>query len=185
MSYVIDKSKERIERLELHLENAVKEGRCENTLEDIKKQIANEKERLQKLLTLDVEAAAIDMKAILSHTHAIEDKYKCRSVRFMFWLADFVEQRISLKLGKMIANYTVTKIHAPVCSIVAGSKPDLPPMPKHGTKEEFARLERAQREREEWERWRDISVNYLEAPVPVTRLQKIKKFFTTKEKKHG
>lgn len=170
MSYVIEKTKEKIKELEDLLENPETN---DYQREHLPKTIQSYKNRLEILEghEEDLEKVSNDMKAILSHTRAIDDKYNCRTVKFMFKLADFVEKYISLGLGKWIAEYTVKKIHAPVCSIVAGSKPELPPMPMHGTKAEFDREERRQRDYEEWLKWRSISVDFLEKPP--TRREKI------------
>jgi hypothetical protein len=114
------------------------------------------KRKLSILEQEDIEKSSKEMMAILSHTHAIDDKYNCRSVKFMFRVADFVEKYISVVLGKLIAKYTVEKIHAPICSIVAGSKPELPPMPVHSDNK--ARDN-------EMEKFLNISVNLLEKPL--------------------
>lgn len=161
MSLVEEQYKEKLKELETILEDpSTNDWQRENIL----KRIEEYKHKIEIISTMELDKASADMKAILSHTHAIEDKYQCRSVKFMFRVADFVEKYISIGLGKKIASYAVNKIHAPVCSIVAGSKPELPPMPKHGTKEEFERLDRQRRERAELLKWREISLNLLEKP---------------------
>lgn len=86
--------------------------------------------RLQVLEKSDMNKTIDDMKAIMSHTKAIEQKYECRSVKFMFKFSEFMG-RFSPKLGEKIKKYTVKEIHAPVCSIVSGTKPELLPMPNH------------------------------------------------------
>jgi hypothetical protein len=118
----------------------------------------------QKLLILQdsktLEKAKADMKIIMQHTQAIEDKYNCRSVRFMFWLADL---RIMPKgLSDKIRSYTINKINAPVCSIAGGPKPELPPMPKHMGILHFGYEERRRREREEILKYRAITMAYLD-----------------------
>lgn len=163
MSYVIEQTKLKIKELEELLENP--ETR-DYQKECLPKTIQSYKNRLEVLEGHEEDLAKVsnDMKAILSHTHAIEDKYNCRTVKFMFKLADFVENHISLALGKWIAEYTVRKIHAPVCSIVAGSKPELPPMPVYSDPAETARSARRKAQEAEMKRFREISINFLEKP---------------------
>jgi hypothetical protein len=163
MSYVIEQTKLKIKELEELLENP-ETGDYQK--ECLPKTIQSYKNRLEVLEGHEEDLAKVsnDMKAILSHTHAIEDKYNCRTVKFMFKLADFVENHISLALGKWIADYTVHNIHAPVCSIVAGSKPELPPMPQYydllsGNREAWRKAQQA-----EMKRLREISINFLEKP---------------------
>ena len=84
-----------------------------------------------KLKILETEHAKLDnvskdMVAIMSHTRAVEDKYNCRSVKFMFWFAGIMPKSI----GNSIRNHVVSKINAPVCSIVGNPKQELPPMPQ-------------------------------------------------------
>jgi hypothetical protein len=113
--------------------------------------------KLQVLEKSDMDKTVNDMKAIMSHTKAIEQKYECRSVKFMFWFSEFVG-RFSPKLGEKIKKYAVKEIHAPVCSIVSGTKPELLPMPNHSVpndalvrkEQEIAELKRLSALTGEW-----------------------------------
>ena len=98
------------------------------------------------------------MKAILSHTRAIDEKYNCTSVKFMHRFADFLEKRVSTSLATKIRKYTTYNIHSPVCSIIAGKKPELLPMPQYGS----VLFNRYQANIEEMKRFQEISINYLE-----------------------
>ena len=166
MSFVIDNTKEKIKQLEESLASADNGWRRD----DIIKALDSYKKKLRVLETSDINKVAADMKIIMSHTKAIEDKYACRSVKFMFWLA---ELRIMPKgAANWIKEYTINKINAPVCSIVASPKPELAPMP--GYMDPVASEREAQRkaEREELLKFRDITNRYLDAKP--TRWEKTK-----------
>jgi hypothetical protein len=161
--YVIKQTKEKIKHLE---ELLINPETSDLQKEHLPKSIASYKRKLEILENHaeDLDKVRDDMKIIMSHTNAIDDKYNCRTVRFMFWLADFTEKYISFTLGKGIANYTVRKIHAPVCSIFGGQKPDLPPMPQYSDPGETEREAQRKKLDEEMKKFREISINFLEAP---------------------
>lgn len=161
MSHLEEIYKEKLKELETALEDPANN---DWQRESITNRIAEYKRKIEVVENMELDKVSADMKAILSHTHAIDEKYECRSVKFMFRVAEFVEKYLSFALGKKIAEYTVKKIHAPVCSIVAGSKPELPPMPQYsdpsaGWYEEWRRAQD-----EEMKKFRTISVNFLEKP---------------------
>ena len=118
------------------------------------------KMQLEILEKSDIDTIKNDMKAIKSHINAVEEKYECRSVKGMFWLARFVSY-FSKTLGEKIQNYTVKEIHAPVCSIVSSPRPELPPMPSHTTPEEQERMLRKQREIEELKRLQAVTQDWM------------------------
>jgi hypothetical protein len=161
--YVIKQTKEKIEHLEELLNNP---ETSEFQKEHLPKTIASYKRKLEILEnhTEDLDKVRDDMKIIMSHTNAIDDKYNCRTVKFMFRLADFLEKYISVSMGKWIANYTVHNIHAPVCSIVAGTKPELPPMPQYSDPIESKYEEWRKGQDAEMQRFRQITVDFLEKP---------------------
>lgn len=163
MSYVIEQTKEKIKELEELLDNP-ETGDYQR--EHLPKSIQSYKRKLEILEKNEEDLLKVkdDMKVILSHTHAIDDKYNCRTVKFMFWLADFTEKYISFPLGKGIANYTVRKIHAPVCSVFGNAKPDLPPMPVYSDPVASAREAWRRQQDEEMKKFREISINFLESP---------------------
>jgi hypothetical protein len=117
--------------------------------------------RLQVLEKSDMNKAINDMSAILSHTHAIDEKYECRSVKFMYWLSEFVG-RFSPKAGEKIRKYTVKEIHAPVCSIVSSPRQELPPMPEHTDPKWNELYAENQRQKEELKRLAQITGDWLD-----------------------
>lgn len=183
MSYLLEKEKEKVKKLETELDELqhLMSFEVENDIvceipeleETIKKvefltdKLSNAKQKLAKLEKLDAEGldkVAADMKIILNHTTAVEDKYKCRSVKFMFSIVEFLDKHISKSLAKKLRNYTITKIHAPVCSIVGNSKPELEPMPVEYDYPitDYLR-ETHQRELAELKKYRDLWVDYAYA----------------------
>ena len=130
--------------------------------------------RLQVLEKSDMDKTVNDMKAIMSHTKAIEQKYECRSVKFMFKFSEFVG-RFSPKLGEKIKKYAVNEIHAPVCSIVAGTKPELLPMPVHSTPNEA--LARKEQEIAELKRLASVTGEWLS--YKPSRMELFKERFRT------
>ena len=157
---MLEKTKEKIKELEKQLE--------ENNLqpnkyvkEAIETKLARLRTRLKVLENNDMDKAAADMKAILSHTIAVEDKYKCRSVKFMFRVVEFLDKHISKSLAEKLRNYTIHEIHAPVCSIVGNPKPELEPMPK--CNDPKSKIEAAhEKEIADFKKYRDLWVGYIE-----------------------
>lgn len=156
-NYYIEKVRERIKTLEETIANP-------NALEYFREQarisLKSAKMQLEILEKSDIDTIKNDMKAIMSHTKAVEEKYECRSVKGMFWLARFVSF-FSKTLGQKIQNYTVKEIHAPVCSIVSSPRPELPPMPSYTTPEEQERILRKQREIEELRRLQTLTQEWM------------------------
>ena len=157
LDFMVEDTKKKIEVLEEQLEQI--EGTTDWRLDDVKKSLKSYRNKLRVLEDKKtLELAVNDMKIITQHTKAIEDKYNCRSVKFMFWLAD----RMPKNLATRIREYTINKINAPVCSIAGGPKPELPAMPSHVTSIEREREERVRKEREELLKFRSIAVGYLD-----------------------
>ena len=134
MSIILENAKAAVKEIEeklndpaLHQSNEVMRDRYTKDLEIAKNKLA----KLEKLEAEGLEKVAADMKTILSHTNAVANKYECRSVKFMFKVVEFLDNRISKSLAEKLRNYTINKIHAPVCAVVAGKKPELDPMPNY------------------------------------------------------
>lgn len=199
MSYLLEKAKEKVKKLETELDELqyLMSSDVENNIvcelpklkETIKKvefltdKLNNAKQKLAKLEKLDAEGldkVAADMKIILKHTTAVEDKYNCRSVKFMFSTVEFLDNHISKSLAEKLRNYIITKIHAPVCSIVGNSKPELEPMPVeyeyHLITDDLR--ETRQRELAELKKYRDLWVDYAYAK-PSTKWERFKGKFKT------
>lgn len=175
MSYLLEKAKDKVKKLEEELKNPeLTESQKKWREEQLLKETAEVK-KYEAMKDRDLDKWAVEMKAITGHINAVEDKYNCRTVKFMFAVADFFDKprTISKSLAKIIREYTITKINAPVCSITGSPKPELPPMPNHGgTPVDAALIEQRRRDREELLKFRDISVKYLEAKP--TRWDRIK-----------
>jgi hypothetical protein len=173
MSYLLEKAKDKVKKLEEELKDPDLKEHQKPLLEA---QLLKEQAEVVKLEKFtDFEKVAAEMKIINNHVKAVDDKYNCRTVKFMFAVADFFDKprSISKSLAKRIREYTITKINAPVCSIAGSPKPELPPMPNHGgTPVDAALIEQRRRDREELVKFRDISVKYLEAKP--TRWDRIK-----------
>ena len=159
MSYVIEHTKEKIKQIE----EMMKDPETSDTYREYAKvNLERYRNQLSIWENSNLDQIAADMKVILQHTSAVEDKYNCRSVKFMFWLADKLDKVGLNSLASKARNYTVHEIHAPVCSIVSSQRPELPPMPEHMTSiqresEEFRRKEMA-----ELKKYRDIWSNYAD-----------------------
>jgi hypothetical protein len=92
-------------------------------------------ERLFRLRTstdADFQVLVHDMKVISEHVNLVNEKYECRTVKFLCAVADFFEKPRSKKIADSIRNYVTNKINAPVCSITGNPKPALEPMPRSG-----------------------------------------------------
>jgi len=153
MSVILEMAREKVKKDEdflaklradkaAELNPAPELGGSWSSIEWAEKALASSKKRLEILEKSDLDKTANEMKAILSHAKAVEEKYECRSVKGMFWLARFASF-FSKSLGQRIQNYTVKEIHAPVCSIVSSPKPELPPMPVVEDSEMVLRKQRA------------------------------------------
>jgi|688.fasta_scaffold11717_3 hypothetical protein len=175
MSYLLKKAKEKVKKLEEELKGADISDAWKESLEEQLIKAKAEVEKFKSLELQNLEQIASEMKVIKGHIKAVDDKYECRTVKFMFAVADFFDRprSISKSLAKNIREYTITKINAPVCSIVGSPKPELPPMPQHGgIPENTVYLEQRRKDREEMVKFRNISVNYLEAKP--SKLDRIK-----------
>lgn len=62
-------------------------------------------------------AVVNEMKYFISSTKNIDEKYKCRTVRALFAIAEWCEQPRSAKLAAWCKDVAMKKIHAPICSI--------------------------------------------------------------------
>ena len=165
MSYIlIEKTKKHIEDLEKILLSTSNTQTMSVTVESIKS-AKNKLDILEKLELDKSNNIVSDMKAILSHTRAIDDKYNCGSVKFMHRFADFLEVSVSASLATKVRKYTTKNIHSPVCSIVASKKPELIPMPQYGDPiyDKVAAFRQAQVN--ELKRLTNISKNFLEKPL--------------------
>lgn len=183
MSFLEKQYNDKIEQLETQLAKTPENHWSRKGLID---NIEDYKRKLLILEKTDIDKVSADMKAILSHTHAIEDKYKCRSVKVMMWLSEFTKKHISIVLGEKIADYTMHKIHAPVCSIVAGKKQDLPPMPQYATDGEIARDKEKRANLEQFRKWREASARmneeWIKDQTDRSLARRIKNFFITTKK---
>lgn len=173
MSIVIEQTKEKIKQLESDIAFL---DATHWRHDDVVKSLASYKKRLVVLENSDMDKVAADMKIIMSHTNAVDDKYNCRSVKAMFAIADFLDKPrcFSKSLAKWIREYTINKINAPVCSIVASPKPELAPMPGYIDPVANEREERYRRERAELIKYRDLWVNYAEAKPTLKERMKLK-----------
>lgn len=158
MSFMIEQTKEKIKQIEDTLAGEV----SDTYRQDAKINLERYRKRLLILEQGDLEKIAADMKIILQHTHAVEDKYNCRSVKFMFWLADKLDRVGLNRLAKWARDYTVHEIHAPVCSIVSSPRPELPPMPEHMTSIQRESEELRRKEMAELKKYREIWARYAE-----------------------
>ena len=118
-------------------------------------------ERLVRLRTstdADYQAIVHDMKIISEHVKAVEQKYECRTVKFLCAVAEFFEKPRSKTIADKIRNYMLTKINAPVCSITGNPKPNLEPMPASPYADEYVNYRNANKEKEmdEWHRLQKI-----------------------------
>lgn len=173
MSYMIENTKEKIKQIEDTLAGDV----SDTYRQDAKVNLERYRKQLMILEQGNLDQIAADMKVILQHTHAVEDKYNCRSVRFMFWLADKLDQIGLNSLAKSARTYTIKEVHAPVCSIVSsGPRPELPPMPEHMTSIEREAEEYRRKERAELLKFREISLQWIE--YKPTRWEMIKYRFS-------
>jgi hypothetical protein len=181
MSILIKNTETRIENLEKRLAIAKADNDdCQWTgIPAIEKNLESAKRHLSILKSDDLEKVANDMKIIMSHTQAIEDKYACRSVKFMFWLASV--RAMPKGLATWIKEYTINKINAPVCSIVASPKPELEPMPGYINPHEEARVAFERQQREELIKFRNIWVDYAEHKP--TRIERFKESLRIKVNK--
>lgn len=161
LDFLVEDTKKRIISLEEQMKELGDADKNDWHYINVKKSLDSYKRKMLILEdTKTLEMAKSDMKIIMQHTKAVDDKYNCRSVRFMFWLAGL--RYMPKGMANTIREYTVNKINAPVCSIVASPKPELPPMPRHMTSLERDMEERHRLEREELMRFRNIAMNYLD-----------------------
>lgn len=185
MSKYKEYTQARLETLEKRLAIAKAENdTCQWTgIPAIEKNIESCKRSLDILNSDELKKATADMKIILSHTNAVDDKYNCRSVKAMFAIADFLDKPrcFSKSLATWIREYTINKINAPVCSIVSSPKPELAPMPGYMDPVATEREERYRKERAELIKYRDLWVNYAEAKPTFKERMKLKVYkFTDK-----
>jgi hypothetical protein len=185
MSIVIDQTKEKIKQLEDRLVAAKFDGNTDQWygIPAIEKSLEAQRRKLDILEKSNLEKITADMKIIMSHTNAVDEKYNCRSVKMMFAIADFLDKprHVSKSLAKWIREYTINKINAPVCSIVASPKPELEPMPGYmdPIANEMEAFRKAQRE--ELLKFRAIWVDYAEHKP--TRMERIKERIRVKVNK--
>ncbi len=86
--------------------------------------------RLKILTDENFNKVVDEMKIINTHIHLVEDKYNCRTVKWLFSISDFLENKLGFNnIAKKIRSHVTTKIHAPVCSIIGNTQVDVPPMP--------------------------------------------------------
>lgn len=181
MSILVDSTKRRIAEFEARLETLTADENPKainhsEIIAGVVSRIASEKNRLRIYESSDLDKVVNDMKIIRDHVQAVETKYECRSVKFMYRFAGFVNRHISKSLSEKILNYTVTEIHAPVCSIIAGSKPELQPMP------EYYAADPAERDLVAWhasqatemKKFQNISHNYYTKPATFYERTRIK-----------
>ena len=175
MSYLLEKAKEKVKKLEEELKG--------EDLKDLEKDILNAKltkskaevEKYQKLELMDLDKVAADMKIIRNHVKAVDDKYNCKTVKFSYKVADFFDKfSLTKPLAKRIRNYVVTKVNAPVCSILGNEKQDLGEMPSYTDPVELERLEYERKNLEELLKFRNITVNYFENKDKLTFIDKVK-----------
>jgi len=174
MSYLLEKARTKVRKLEEELEREdLKDGRKQILDEQLGK-AKEEVKKYQKLELMDLDKIATEMKIIKGHIKAVDDKYNCRTVKFMLAVADFLDKprSISKSLAKGIRDYITTKINAPVCSIAGSPKPVLEPMPSHVGPKDASDAEWRRKELEELMKFRDISSNYLESKP--SRLDRLK-----------
>lgn len=114
--------------------------------------------RLRTSTDADYQAIVHDMKIISEHVKAVEQKYECRTVKFLCAVAEFFEKPRSKTIADKIRNYMLTKINAPVCSITGNPKPNLEPMPASPYADEYVNYRNAKKEKEmdEWHRLQKI-----------------------------
>ena len=153
-NFYIEKMRERVKLLEDILADP---NKSEWAKDYARPSLKSAKMQLEILEKSDIDTIKNDMKAIMSHTKAVEEKYECRSVKGMFWLARFVSF-FSKTMGEKIQNYTVKEIHAPVCSIVSSPRPELPPMP---VAEDNEMVLRKQREVKELKRLQAVTQEWM------------------------
>lgn len=162
MSVLVEITKEKIVELEKRLKDVPDDSLFKYEKEGLEDALKSYKNRLFVLESDALKQAKADMTIIMQHQKQIDDKYDCRTVKFMFWLADKLD-RIGLNsLAKSARNYTVKEINAPVCSITGGPKPELPPMPQHMTSVQREIEEHRRKERAELLKYREIWNNYAE-----------------------
>ena len=114
MSYLLNKTKEKVKKLEEELAKSPNEPTLTARL-TAEKQRLNQYETLNGSSAFEAETDAI--KDILSRTRDVEEKYKCRTVKFLFALSEWFEKPRSHKLASYFKNIAMNKINAPVCSI--------------------------------------------------------------------
>jgi len=114
--------------------------------------------RLRTSTDEDYQAIVHDMKIISEHVKAVEQKYECRTVKFLCAVAEFFEKPRSKTIADKIRNYMLTKINAPVCSITGNPKPNLEPMPASPYADEYINYRNAKKEKEmdDWHRLQKI-----------------------------
>lgn len=166
MSYLRTRKQEQITELEARLADPNLHVSNEYFRDKVAAELAIRKSELAKLEILEkdgLDKVVNEMKVINSHMTAINEKYSCRSVKVMFSVSKFVENHISKSLANKLRDYTIHKIHAPVCAIVAGKKPELQPMPQYNDPIAFGIAEARRKDREELIKFRELSIKYMEA----------------------
>ena len=158
MTYVIVKLKARIHDLETRISDLDRDYDKDDylaTKKDVKatyiKLLNEANHRLTVLQNQDLTAVVHDMKIISEHVKAVEQKYECRTVKFLYAVAEFFEKPRSKTIADKIRNYTLTKINAPVCSITGNSKPELEPMPASPYADDYINQRNAEKEMAEWQ----------------------------------
>ena len=117
MSYLLNKTKEKVKKLEEELAKSPNDP-------TLTARLTAEKQRLKQYETFEVsggfEAEKDAIKDILARTRDVEEKYKCRTVKILFALSEWFEKPRSHKLASYFKNIAMNKINAPVCSIGKG-----------------------------------------------------------------
>ena len=161
MTYVIDKLKARIHDLETRISDLDKDydkndylATNENVKATYIKLLNEANQRLTVLQNQDLTAVVHDMKIISEHVKAVEQKYECRTVKFLCAVAEFFEKPRSHAIATKIRNHITNKINAPVCSIIGNQKSVKEPMPISTYANDYE-LKR-QQELEYFERLKDL-----------------------------
>lgn len=137
MSILLEKAREKVKKLEDELKD---ETLSDSDIDFKNSQLLRAKDEVKKYQKLELagfDKIAAEMKIIKSHMKAVDDKYNCRSVKFLYSVADFFDKPRSKSLAKNIREYVNHKINAPVCSIMGNKKPIIDDMPTHRTQSDI------------------------------------------------
>ena len=173
MSYLLEKAREKVKKIKEELKDY---DISDSWKECLEAQLVNAEKEVEKLEKYtDFDKVAAEMKIINNHVKAVDDKYNCKTVKFLYSIADFFDNlSLTKPLATKIREYIVTKINAPVCSILGNERPELGEMPKHMTPAEDSYIEWKRRDREELSKFRDISVKYFETKDKMTFIDKVR-----------